>query len=73
MFSQNSQYLLTKLGEISATLDSYRKVEKYVKIFYSILTPFFSGEIPFINVFEFIKEMVKMTAEPYQFKKTYLR
>ena len=73
MFLQNSQYLLARLSELSSNLDGYTRVEKYVKILYSILTPFFTGEIPFINVFEFIKEMLKVTSEPYEFKKKHLR
>ena len=44
-----------------------------MKILYSILTPFFTGELAFINVFEFIKELVKVTGEPYESKKMYLR
>lgn len=43
MFMQNSQYLLARLSELSSTLDGYTRVEKYVKILYSILTPFFTG------------------------------
>ena len=43
MFHQNSQYLQSKLSEINMTLEGSARVEKYVKILYTILTPFFSG------------------------------
>ena len=70
---QNSQLLVTKLSEISSTLDGYSRVQQFVKILYSILPSFFSGEISYINVFEFIKELIKITGESYQYKSKYLR
>ena len=73
MFRQNSQHITSSLAEISMNNDGYGKIEKYVKILYSILTPFFSNEIPFINFFEFVQELIKVTAEEYEYKKKYLR
>lgn len=60
MFTQNSQNMLNSLMDMTCGMDLPAKVEKYVKILYSITAPFFRGEIQIINMFTFMKELNKI-------------
>ncbi len=60
MFTQNSQNMLNSLIDMTCGMDLPAKVEKYVKILYSITAPFFRGEIQIINMFTFMKELNKI-------------
>jgi hypothetical protein len=64
MFQKNSEHCLAKLAEL-AKLEGSARVEQYVKMLYSIIRPFFHGEIQIINMFCFLRELQKVLTEPY--------
>lgn len=54
-------------------LEAQNKVGRYVKILYTVIPSFYRGEIQFINIFSFLKELQRVLSEPYHTKKAYLR